>query len=141
VRWTRVTAKARVLPDPVRDRARMFFPARPSGTTMTWMGNGSSIPRRARSRTIGSETPSSANDGDSMAPSAKERDCMVPTFSAVKANRVSGGFSFDPDRRKGGTGEEKPHGATAPPLDQEDTWLGTRCPGSYLARTRVLGTM
>src|SRR5919106_983664 len=54
-------ANPRVFPDPVFDRASVSRPDVASSITMTWIGNGDSIPRAARARTTSSETPRSRN--------------------------------------------------------------------------------
>ena len=56
--------KARVLPEPVGARPQTSRPARRSGSVAAWMGKGSVAPRRVRTSTTSSGTPSSANEGD-----------------------------------------------------------------------------
>ena len=55
-------AKARVFPDPVRDSARMSWPASASAMTRVWMGNGVVIRRAASALVTGADTPSSGKD-------------------------------------------------------------------------------
>src|SRR5947209_713147 len=55
-------AKPRVLPDPVFDFASVSRPAVASWITITWIGNGTTIPRATRTWTTGSDTPRSRNE-------------------------------------------------------------------------------
>src|SRR6266516_4254501 len=55
-------AKPSVLPDPVFDFANVSRPAVASWITITWIGNGTTIPRATRAWTTGSDTPRSRNE-------------------------------------------------------------------------------
>src|SRR5688572_32942073 len=52
-------ANPSVLPEPVLDLASVSRPDVASSITITWIGNGVSIPRAARARTTSSDTPRS----------------------------------------------------------------------------------
>ena len=112
-RSTMGMAKARVLPEPVRLRARTSRPAMASGSTSAWIGKAYEMPRPASASDTGADTPNSA------------KVWVVMLFLSV----VPCGPPNDRARlflrrtvRSGGTAEVEPHGAAGVPL------LTTRVP-------------
>ena len=65
------TANARVLPDPVRDLARMSRPAIASRSTNDWIAKVSFIPRIRSASTTGADTPNSVNGRVAIAEAAR----------------------------------------------------------------------
>src|SRR5579883_2409819 len=73
------TAKAMVLPLPVRARPSTSRPARASGRAAVWMANGAVTPVARRAATIGSGTPSSAKEASRGSAAA----CVVGVIGGV----------------------------------------------------------
>ena len=95
----RGTAKAIVLPLPVRARPRTSRPASASGRVADWIGNGVVIPVRASAAAIGAGTPNAANDVGSCAGGCGAGGCGATSWGA--AGRCGCGEGRDSRLRRG----------------------------------------
>ena len=98
VRSTIGSPNASVFPEPVGALARTSRPARASGRTRVWMGNGSTMPRSASTCSTAALTPSARNEWDNF--------CSTPSDGASPR-------CCDSDRRR--RNEKPSHGTTLLP--------------------------